>query len=102
MNKHLVTYMGSGLWRDSEEKLWGEVEGRTDITRKVVFKSTKSQEDFLETRPDIKFMIEYGQMSIETLSADDAEDKVLGGQIVESENKESKEKRSAGISITPQ
>jgi hypothetical protein len=68
-SKHVVTYMGNGVWRDSKAEAWGADSGEIKRTRE--FESEMTEEQFLESREDIKFMVEYKQMSINTISLDD-------------------------------
>lgn len=64
-SKHIVTYIGNGTWRDSNDKPWEK-----NTTEEV--ESTMTQEQYLETRPDIEFMVEYGAMKINTITIEDA------------------------------
>lgn len=58
--KVIVRYVGNGIWNDSTSKKWSNknVNG-TSIKNERIF----SKEEY-ESRSDIKFMVEYGEMTI--------------------------------------
>ena len=65
-NKHLVMYKGVSIWRDAQGKLWGTSDNR-EILESRTYEDDQSQDDFLKKRPDIKFMVDYGHMKIESI-----------------------------------
>lgn len=56
-NKVVVLYVGGGVWKDSCGKLWAN----TNRTDNILCERHYSREEY-ETRDDIKFMVEYGEM----------------------------------------
>jgi hypothetical protein len=71
-SKHAVVYNGMGIWRDGKGILWGSSDnGNSDIQPKREFTSEGTEAEFLDTRKDISFMVEYGQMAISTVSIDE-------------------------------
>jgi hypothetical protein len=68
MNKHLIMYKGNSIWRDIKNELWGK-SANPSIKESRTYESDKNKEDFLDERGDIKFMIEYGHMSMESIVA---------------------------------
>lgn len=55
--KVVVLYVGGGVWKDSCGKLWAN----TNRTDNILCERHYSREEY-ETRDDIKFMVEYGEM----------------------------------------
>lgn len=64
-SKHVVTYIGAGIWKDKDLDLYVP-------NKSHEFETDKSEAEFLEERGDIKFMVEYGQMTIATASIEEA------------------------------
>lgn len=58
---HVLIFKGNGSWKDSEGKIYNS-------NKEVRIESDLSEEDFLDGRKDIKFMVEYGQLTISTAS----------------------------------
>lgn len=56
-SKVVVTYVGSGVWKDSDGKLWASSDKSDNILSERQFTS-----DEYEKREDIKFMVGYGAM----------------------------------------
>jgi len=65
-NKHLVIYSGKSLWKDAKGELWGKSDNK-QVKDSRTFESAKGQAEFLEDRKDIAFMINYGEMKIESV-----------------------------------
>ena len=62
---HVVTYNGQGVWRDAQGNLYHNRESHT-------FQSQGTEEDFLNSRGDIKFMKEYGNtVTVSTASIEE-------------------------------
>ena len=57
-SKVIVRYVGSGIWKDSEGKLWASVSKSENILNERQYDI-----DEYENRDDIKFMIKYGTMT---------------------------------------
>ena len=56
--KAVVTYIGNGTWKDSNDKCWARVDGKNVL-------STRSFNiDDYENRDDLKFMVRYGEMKV--------------------------------------
>ena len=55
--KVVVSYIGGGIWRDSEGKLWAS----TNKTENILCERQYTAEEY-EGREDIKFMVQYGSM----------------------------------------
>lgn len=53
-DKHMLTYMGNGIWTDQTGKCWCR-----DKKANCINHTTMSAKE-LDARPDIKFMIKYG------------------------------------------
>lgn len=64
VTRHVVTYVGSGHWIDSDGKVWARVSAKgTDI------KNVREYDDEdLQSRDDLKFMIGYGAMTVTTVT----------------------------------
>jgi hypothetical protein len=60
---HILIFKGVGLWKDQD----GVVYKQND---RVEMKSDKDEKGFLESRPDIKFMVGYGQLEINTATTE--------------------------------
>lgn len=73
-NKHLVTYLGIGMWKDAEGKMWGTNNSNKDVVASRTFKNKMTEDEFMESRKDIKFMVNYGQMKMDSI-VQDIEDK---------------------------
>ena len=63
-SKHVVVYMGLGIWTDNNGEKWENKQART-------FDSEVSEDKFLESRQDIEFMIGYNQMKLDTISIEE-------------------------------
>lgn len=61
--KHIITYLGHGTWTDTTGKDW--VNGTADE-----FETDMDENQFLNSRKDIDFMIRYGSMKINSMSID--------------------------------
>lgn len=95
-SKHVIKYLGQGIWKDNKGKLWSKDEKeQRDILSAREFESASDEETFLNSRPDIKFMVEYGQMSINTISLDTEGDKTPPA-----EKEDIKTKQAKTITIT--
>ena len=55
--KVVVTYIGSGIWKDSANKLWAS----TNKTGNILCERQYTAEEY-DAREDIKFMVSYGSM----------------------------------------
>lgn len=55
--KVVVTYVGGGIWRDKEKKLWASEDKSANI-----LSSRQYTEKEYEDRDDIHFMVKYGSM----------------------------------------
>lgn len=56
---HILIFKGIGIWKDQE----GQIYRQND---RVEIESDKDEKGFLNSRPDIKFMVGYGQLEINT------------------------------------
>lgn len=64
--KHIVTYVGNGIWKDKEGISWiKKSNGNPDIITTKDFSDNE-----LNSRDDIKFMIGYDAMIVHTVSLD--------------------------------
>ena len=55
----MVTYLGRGVWVDSEREHWSrDIKPNVDILQQRTY--TKAE---YENRPDLRFMVGYGEMS---------------------------------------
>lgn len=72
-SKHSVIYIGSGIWKDADGKLWNRDANTDDIKASREYETTMTEDEFLEKRQDIAFMVSYKAMKISTVSIDDAE-----------------------------
>lgn len=55
----VVTYVGSGIWKDEAGKLWSA----KSVTNNILSERQYSKEEY-DKREDIKFMVGYGAMKI--------------------------------------
>lgn len=55
----VVTYVGSGIWKDEAGKLWST----KNVTNNILSERQYSKEEY-DKREDIKFMVGYGAMKI--------------------------------------
>lgn len=55
--KVVVSYIGSGIWRDGESKLWAS----KNKTENILCERQYDVNEY-EKRDDIKFMVQYGSM----------------------------------------
>lgn len=55
----VVTYVGSGIWKDEVGKLWSA----KNVTDNILSERQYSKEEY-DKREDIKFMVGYGAMKI--------------------------------------
>lgn len=55
----VVTYVGSGIWKDEAGKLWSA----KNMTNNILSERQYSKEEY-DKREDIKFMVGYGAMKI--------------------------------------
>lgn len=55
----VVTYVGSGIWKDEAGKLWSA----KNVTDNILSERQYSKEEY-DKREDIKFMVGYGAMKI--------------------------------------
>jgi hypothetical protein len=68
MNTHVVSYCGTGIWVDKERKMWSQKEDIScDIRAVRHYKHAGDQDQFLNDRDDLKFMVKYGSMKIESV-----------------------------------
>ena len=56
----VVSYVGRGVWVDSDHKCWSR---NVNEGANILSSRTYSKEEY-ELRDDIKFMVNYGEMSI--------------------------------------
>ena len=57
--KVVVTYVGGGVWKDSEGKLWASQDKAASIKSERQY----TAEEY-EKRNDIKFMVQYGSVKV--------------------------------------
>lgn len=57
VNKVIVTYIGRGIWKDADKKLWAS----KDKSNNILSERQYSIDEY-ESREDIKFMVGYGAM----------------------------------------
>ena len=61
---HILIFKGIGQWRDQEGVIYEQSE-------RIEVKSDKTEKEYLLSRPDIKFMVEYGQLVINTATVEE-------------------------------
>ena len=62
---HVLVFKGNGSWKDTEGVIYPS-------GKEIRIESELSEKEFLESRKDIKFMVNYGQLSITTATAGEA------------------------------
>lgn len=59
---HVLVFKGNGSWKDSQGVIYPQ-------GKEIRVQSELSEDEFLNSRKDIKFMVNYGQLTIATATA---------------------------------
>lgn len=69
---HKVQYLGTGVWRDNNGDMWARHHANPNILSTRQYETQYTEEQFLQSRPDIAFMVKYGDANIITASMEDS------------------------------
>jgi hypothetical protein len=109
--KHLVSFIGNGIFTDGKKALWSKVK---DEDKEILTERTYNDDEF-KSREDLHFMIKYGAMKhtpveLEQQAANIADgktddkktdDKIGTGTVLTPADGKTDDKTSTGIVLTP-
>lgn len=66
MNKVVIKYVGNGLFKDAKGVMWDR--DNNAIENRTTRDYDGTEEEFRKERPDLAFMVDYGQMQMHLIS----------------------------------